>query len=171
MKKVSLIVIGLLSLLTVGYAYIDKDLVESTNNKIYYEKIEEQYNNKSINEEQENYEEDKESEVVSEKDYEVTLNAPGDTYSYKAVITNSTNHDAVIDSLTLGNLTESQERYLDYTVTYEDETPIKVGDIIEKNSKKTVVITVTFKTDITKEDLPQTNEEVDLTLSINFNYQ
>ena len=57
------------------------------------------------------------------------------------------------------NLTTEQAKYLNYTITYADETPIEQLNLLSKKSgntptRDTIVVTVEYKKDIIIEDLP-----------------
>ena len=63
-------------------------------------------------------------------------------------------------------LTKEQQRYLTYTVTYEDGQEIKTDDILRANDKVTLKVRVEFKFDITEEDLPKEEQNIGLDFNI-----
>ena len=80
-------------------------------------------------------------------------------------ITNNSNKNAKIDTIEKTGLTEQQKKYLDYNITYLDGTEVKVGDIFNAGETKTAKVRVEYLTNVSKEDLPTTDEDV----SYNFN--
>ncbi len=99
--------------------------------------------------------------------YNTNIEKPGDFYGFKADIVNDGTIDAKIDSINVAGLLERHKRYLEYTVTYQDGTEIKINDIIKANTKKTVYVKLRMKEDIEAEDLPNEEEQIDLSLQIN----
>lgn len=99
--------------------------------------------------------------------YNTNIEKPGDFYGFSADIVNDGTIDAKIGSINLDGLSERHKRYLEYTVSYLDGTEIKINDIIKANTKKTVYVKLCMKEDINAEDLPDTDEKIDLSLQIN----
>ena len=56
--------------------------------------------------------------------YSVNLTKPGDAYRFNVDIVNGGTLDAMITILTNTTLTAEQQKYVEYSVTYADETPL-----------------------------------------------
>lgn len=100
---------------------------------------------------------------TTDLEYSVTLNKPGDVYKFYVDIVNEGSLDAMINVVKMTDLTNEQKKYINYTVTYEDETPIEKLNLLAKKSgdtptKDTIVVTIEFKKDIAEEDLPTTGD-------------
>ncbi|MBQ3306853.1 MAG: hypothetical protein IJG68_01515 [Bacilli bacterium] len=92
-------------------------------------------------------------------DFEVTLSTPGDFYEFTVDVENDGSIDAMIGTLTktlkVNNVTVSEiPDYLNYSVTYENDTEILEKHLLAKGKKETLKIRLEFKTDIEVEDLP-----------------
>ena len=104
-------------------------------------------------------------------DYSVNLKAPGDYVKYFFDVVNDGTFDAEITSLTIPTpkctgtgenaLTDAQNvcNNLTYTLTYDDNTPVSVGDILlnkeESNHVKHLILTLTYKDTVTSDLLPK----------------
>ena len=98
--------------------------------------------------------------------FECDLKQPGDTFEFTVDMVNESNKDAKVDEKYITELTDKQQRYLKYTVTYEDGTEINKDDILKSNETKTLKVKVEFLFDITEEDLPTEKENLDLSFNI-----
>ncbi len=98
--------------------------------------------------------------------FKCDLKQPGDIYEFTVDMVNESNKDAKVDEKFITELSDKQQRYLKYTVTYEDGTEIKKNDILKSNETKTLKIKVEFLFDITEEDLPTEKENLDLSFNI-----
>lgn len=94
-------------------------------------------------------------------DFSVTLNEPGDSYTFEIPIRNEGSIDAILKTYTNTELTVAQAKYLDYTVEYKTaanaeagQEVIAVNDGIQAGNNVVVVVTVTYKKDISAADLP-----------------
>ncbi|MBQ3307331.1 MAG: hypothetical protein IJG68_03955 [Bacilli bacterium] len=92
-------------------------------------------------------------------DFEVTLSLPGDFYEFTVDVVNSGTIDGMIGTLekTLiinNEIVSEVPDYLNYTVTYEDDTEILENHLLAINTTETFKIRLEFKTDI--EELPET---------------
>ena len=62
-------------------------------------------------------------------------------------------------------LNEEQQKYLDYVVSYENGDSILENDIVRANGSVRIKIIVSFKTDISAQDLPVNGDCLNLSLS------
>ena len=105
--------------------------------------------------------------------YEVTLEKPGDYYSFDINVVNDGTFDANLTKITMSQLTTQQAKYLNYTVTY-DGTPYTVttnnlaNTIVAKTGSKKVNVKVEYVLPEASIDLP--NEEVTITLNAALDY-
>ncbi len=101
----------------------------------------------------------------------VTLNLPGDEYSFTVDAVNDGTVDAMLESATLkmnGSVITTLPNYLDYSVTYGDGTPIIKKHLLAAGDTETFLVTVTFKRDIDEEDLLDTMESNSLSFEANY---
>ena len=97
------------------------------------------------------------------------LDKRGDFYEFTIDIINNGTLDAMIDSIEkTPALTSEQEKYLIYTITYENDEEIKKNHLIKINEFVRIKVRVEFKNDITASDLPQTQQVLNLGLHINY---
>lgn len=156
------LLVGVLSLLlfiTIGFCSINKTLKFENNQQILLTNI------KPVTMT------NKENLIIEETqdgvNYNINLEKPGDYYSFTIDLINNTSNKQKIDSIELPSLTEKQQKYFEYKVTYLNGEEIREKDIIESNSKITLKVSLHFRKDITVEDLPIEADVFDLSLHIN----
>ena len=98
----------------------------------------------------------------------VSLSTPGDKVTYTVDLVNKGTINAKIDKIEKTALTEEQQKYLTFKVTDKNGYEIKQGDILEKGETKKITITIEFKKDLTKEDLPKQTSTISLSYKLNF---
>ena len=97
-----------------------------------------------------------------------TLKLPGDEYSFSVNIRNKGTIDAMISEIIDTSLTPEQEKYATCSVGYYDGTEIKEKDKIAAGEVLPLKITVTYKEDLTADDLPSELTLSNLSLSIEY---
>lgn len=144
----------LISIITIGFSFINNT---SSNLLVDYKNIEvvKSSNDFIINQTSEGIE------------YNVSLNTPGDYYEFNVDLVNGSNTNVRISEINNNTLTDRQKEFLDYKILYLDKRPIKVNDIIESNSKRTIKIIIYFKEDIERYNLPDKDEVIFLNLDVN----
>ena len=110
-------------------------------------------------------EETKAAEIT---DINVSLSIPGDKVTYTVDLVNEGTINAKIDKIEKTTLTEEQQKYLTFKVTYKDGTEVSEGDILSKEERKNLIITIEFIKDLTKEDLPKQTSTISLSYKLNF---
>ena len=103
--------------------------------------------------------------------FSIVLNKPGQYYSFTADIANKGNTDAKIYNIIESGLTARQRKFLIFNVKYNDGTTISPEDTLLKGEKKKIKVLVKFKNDedgIEAEDLPQTQQVLDLQYHITY---
>lgn len=161
MKKVRLIIIiiAIVTIITSNvYAYNTQNKKETNENlNIKYENIIVKSSKKyDIN------------LIDNNIDFKCYLEIPGEYFEFTVDIINTSKYNAKIDSIEKTILSPNEKRYLSYLVTYSDNSIIKKNDKILSNQKITIKVSVKYKFDIEKEDLPQKNQDISLSLNINF---
>lgn len=99
--------------------------------------------------------------------YNALLETPGDYYAYLVDIKNNGSYDAKVESYLTTVMTVEQAKYLSYSLTYEDGTPIMEGDLLPSGSKKTIKVITSFKE---VEDIDSLDENITVSLVGKINY-
>lgn len=106
-------------------------------------------------------------------DYDVTLNAPGDSVSYTFDIANNGTFDATITSVSIptprctgtgDNATVDATNVcnnITYSLNYSDGGAVNVGDTLASKEKKTVKLTLAYKDTVTADVLPSNDVTVE----------
>ena len=100
--------------------------------------------------------------------FTVKLTQPGDYYEFTVDEVNAGTIDGMISSIVKTGLTESQAKYLDYTVNYSDGTAVSEKQLLAANQTETIKVRVAFKKDLTASDLPTTDTTLNLSFSLNY---
>ena len=98
----------------------------------------------------------------------VRFNNPGDFYEFTIDAVNAGDIDAMLNTVTNIELTEDQEKYIDYTVTYEDGEELAQYQELNSGDTCTFKVKASFKEDIEKEDLPVNGDSIDITLDTEY---
>ena len=105
---------------------------------------------------------------ANEVTYSVTLSNPGDYYEFTVDAVNAGSIDAMIDSFSNTGLTTAQQKYLQYTVTYNDGGAFANKQYLKHGVTEKYKVKVSYKTDINPDDLPTSNQTITLTFSVNY---
>ena len=101
--------------------------------------------------------------------FSTTLNNPGDFYEFTIDVVNDGSIDAMIDGVSkTPTLTETQGKYLNYIVEYQNGESINTKQLVSKNSFVRLKVRVEFRKDITASDLPTTSETLNLAFTVNY---
>ena len=115
------------------------------------------------------------NEASAKVEFTATLKEPGDSYSFEIPINNEGSIDAVLESFSNTELTTEQAKYLDYTVEYKSVATgtktVTSRDAIHANKGVTLVVTVTYKNDITANDLPSGTSDPVFSSTFTVNYK
>lgn len=95
-------------------------------------------------------------------DFDVNLQTPGDFYSFTVDVVNSGTIDAMLSETLKNGLLIEQEAYVEYIVTYSDGEEILLKDSLPGGEKDTLLVTVKYSDDITAEDLPTEDQNINL---------
>ncbi len=103
--------------------------------------------------------------------YEVTLTKPGDFYEFNVDVVNEGTIDAMIESVSskLNNVEiTTLPNHLEYSVTYEDDIAIAPNQLLEAGNSETYKVRIGYKKDINPEDLPSTDETLNLLFTVTY---
>ena len=171
-KLSTLLLVAILLLLTVGYAYLSTNLnitgtstINSSNWNVYFDNVQVTAGSVTAT-----------TPVIDTAKtavtYEVTLNKPGDFYEFTVDVKNDGSIDAMVESVS-SKLNNSEittlPDYLDYSVTYDDGREVYSKQKLSSSSKETYKIHIGYKKDITANQLP--GEAQTLSLSFTTKYE
>lgn len=100
------------------------------------------------------------SDNEKEIEYDINFKEPGDFLIFTVDVKNDGTIDGMIEKVenSFYNEAETQKinlpNYLDYSITYDDDTEIEKDHILEVDDFVTYRVMVEYKKDIEKEDLP-----------------
>ena len=101
--------------------------------------------------------------------FSTTLTKPGDFYEFTIDVVNGGSIDAMIDSVTkTPSLTDTQKKYLNYIVEYQNGESITTKQLVYKNTYVRLLVKVEFRKDISASDLPTTSETLNLAFTVNY---
>ena len=101
--------------------------------------------------------------------FTTSLTNPGDFYEFTIDVINNGTIDAMIDSITKSpKLTDTEKKYLNYIVEYQNGEAISNKQLVEKDSFVRLKVKVEFRNDISASDLPTTSETLNLSFQINY---
>ena len=101
--------------------------------------------------------------------FSTTLSKPGDFYEFTIDVINSGTIDAMIDGITkTPDLTDTQKKYLNYIVEYQNGTVISTKQLVSKNSYVRLKVKLEFRKDISVSDLPTQSETLNLSFKVNY---
>ena len=174
---VYLLIILLVSI-GIGYAFLNQDLtingtgkVTANNWSIYFDNI--VFNSGNVALSTGDSAAAINSTTLTDVTYTITLQKPGDFYEFTVDVVNDGSLDAMVSTVSnkLGGVeidaTHPLPNYLNYSVTYDDGVAIAPNHLLEAGDTETYKVRLEYKTDITANDLPTTNQ----TLTINFSVE
>lgn len=168
-KKIILVI--LILFISIGFAYLTSNL--SINGLATIKKSVWDVHFENITNENENVLTINNPAVISDNklkiDFEVTLDQPGQEYSFYVDVVNKSTFDVMINNVALTGLTSEQEKWIKNTVTYSDGISIQKYDVLKENSLEVLRVSVKYLDDLTSSDLPTTDSNFSLTLEITFN--
>jgi len=85
---------------------------------------------------------------------------------FDADIVNKGGIDAKIYDIINNGLSDSQKKYMEYTIKYKNGDEIKKDDTLLAGQRKTITIWLKYKDDLEKEDLPDEDEVLKLKYQI-----
>ena len=105
--------------------------------------------------------------------FAVTLEKPGDVYSFKIDATNYGTIDAKMKKITMSGLTAAEAKYVSYTISYAGvnytETTDNLNHALAADASHAVIVTVRYNLPENPTDLPTTeNHTVNLTAAFDY---
>ena len=97
------------------------------------------------------------------------LEKTGDFYEFTVDVVNNGTIDAMIDNITeKSELTDSQKKYLSYTVEYKNGEQIAAKQLLKSTEFARLKVRVEYKKNISASDLPTSNETLNLVFTVNY---
>lgn len=170
-NKGKYLIIILLLIVSIGFAFLSSRLdfngianVRPINWKIYFDNVQ-----KNFGQEFEITEPSTSGEDTTSINFEVELADPGDSYSFDVDIVNGGSIDAMYkityDWSTYDD--EHPELYI-FEVKYKDGIELQENDLLKKNSRETITVTVAYNRDIDIESLPTEDKSVNYNLTLEY---
>ncbi len=167
--KIMIILVILLLGLTIGYAILSSNLningtstISNPTWDIHFENVQVKSGSVSTVTQVPTISQDRLS--VS---YAVTFNIPGDFYEFTVDVRNSGTIDGMIESVnsTINGLSPGElPEYMEYSLTYDDDTEIENNHLLTAGEYITYKIRLGFKRDIDPSQLPTSSETFNFTL-------
>ena len=95
--------------------------------------------------------------------YDITLSQPGDKYSFTVDVVNDGSIDAKLSTFVLGGVSTEQDVYVNYTVTGMTQ-----NQVLAAGGTETITVTVEYDANISADQLPNSNQTLNLTAALNF---
>lgn len=158
------IIFILILFVSIGFAFLSRNLningstiIRKTTWDIYFDNLVDDSDNLELN---------VPATISDDKksiDFEVTLKEPGDEYYFYVDIVNSGTIRAMLDNFEVTGLNDSQKKYIDWKVTYNDGVELSRFDLLDAESEETIKVTVRYIEDVNAIDLPSQDEIIQLT--------
>ena len=102
--------------------------------------------------------------------YNVTLSQPGDFYEFTVDIVNKGTLPAKLESIVKEELSDEEDLYANYTVSYVDGTLPNSEDklAVGEENKKTLKVRIEFDENIEAADLPSEAKSFELSYKLNY---
>ena len=169
--NIKIILILLVVCLGIGYSYLNTELningtanINSANWSVYWNNV--QVESGSVSAPTPTIDSDK--TTVS---YTVTLEKPGDYYEFTVDAVNAGTIDAMIetiDSKLNGVTMEEVPAYLDYGISYADDTPLEENQELLHDSTETYKVHIGYADYIEANELPTTNQSLSLEFTVTY---
>ena len=168
-KNKVFLIVALILCITIGYAALTTTLNITGNSEIKNAKWDIHFTNLVVDDT--SVEASTPATIDANKttvNYAVNLVKPGDSYSFAVDVVNEGTIDAMIKTVTNTGLTEEQQKYVEYSITYDNGSELKVKDSLQAGAKKNIKVKVKYKDDINPEDLPQEDKTLNLTFTVEY---
>ena len=165
------IIIVLILFISIGFAYLTSNL-NLTGLAIIKRSVWDVHFENIVNENENVLSINTPAQITNNKlrvDFEVTLDQPGEEYSFYVDVLNNSTFDVALDTLTVLGLTSTQEQWIIPTVTYSDGITPLHNDILKENSLETLRVSVKYNDDLTSNNLPTIDNDFTLTVELKYN--
>jgi len=171
-KGVIVLLVIIAILMTIGFANFAENLNVNGTVTVKSTKWSVHYDNASYKEATGSVAASEKSLTDTDYTFTATLTKPGDVYEATVDIVNDGSFAANLTGITMSTLTEAQQKYLTYTVTYDGKeynaTTSGLTYALNTGDTKTVKVKVAYIQPENSTDLPTTDTTV--TISGSFNY-
>lgn len=178
-KNVQLAVIGVLAFavlfMSIGFAAYSQVLNINGMAKIGTKQWSVHFNPESYQLGEGSVEEDFKTITDNSIEYGITLKKPGDYYLFQIDSVNDGAYDAILDSITMSELSAEQSEYVTYTVTYDDyevsssEDDLRIGLPNDTGvNRKVMMVRVDYNELDPTQSVPEDPIELNLSASLNF---
>ena len=166
----------LILLLGLGYAFLTQNLLINGSGKIQNPTWNIYWDNVVVNNESVEILDGDQAATINPSNktslsYNISLSKPGDFYEFTVDAKNDGSIAGKIDSIESkmnGSVISTLPAYLEYSVTYDNGDAIEVGQLLRSFDKQTYKIRVGYKKDINPSDLPQTNQQLNMTFAVTY---
>ena len=100
--------------------------------------------------------------------FTANLKIPTDEYSFMVYVVNDGSIDAMVSDVVKSGITTNQEKYTEFSVTYSDGQEIKEKDKLGAGERLPIKVKVRYKDDITAADLPSSDQNLSLSVTITY---
>ena len=169
-KNKKIIIVILILFISIGFAYLSASLnitglatIKRSVWDVHFENI--------VNENEDVLNIDTPAVISNNKlrvDFEVSLDQPGQEYSFYVDVLNNSTFDVMVDNVSLTGLTAEQEEWIKPLVTYRDGMKLQKYDRLQENTKETLRVSVKYNGDLTETTLPTTNNDFTVTCIITY---
>lgn len=94
---------------------------------------------------------------------------PADFYEFTVDVKNTGTLDATLENISITpNLENLDINYLTIDVTYDDDTPIEIGDSLNKNTTKTIKVSMKYVDGLTEIEYPDEDQIYQVKVQLNY---
>ena len=174
-----LILIILIAVMSLGYAFLNTDLtingtskIPATSWNVFFDNV--QITTGSVELSSGDVAPTIDSTTLTDISYIITLKEPGSFYEFTVDVKNTGTLDAMIGTITNKmngveiSSTNPLPAYLNYSVTYSDGVPIEQNHLLEAGDTETYKVRVSFRTDIDPSDLPASGATISFSYGVHY---
>ena len=178
-NKLALVLIVLIATLGLGYAFLQTDLtingtgkIAGSNWNIYFDNI--QVTSGSATLQTGDSAPTINPTTLTDITYTITLKEPGEFYEFTVDVVNAGTLNAMVGTITKKingteiSTTNPLPAYLNYAVTYSDDTSIEDNHLLSAGDTETYKVRLAFRTDINPSDLPTAGATLTLSFGVNY---
>ena len=168
-KNKAILIVALILCITIGYAALATTLNITGNSEIKNARWDIHFDNLVVD--SSSVEATTPATIDSNKttiNYGLHLAKPGDSYSFTVDVVNEGTIDGMISVVSNTGLTDEQQKYIEYSITYNDGIQLQEKDGLKAGATKNIKVSVKYKDDINPEDLPSEEKTIDLTFRVEY---
>ena len=98
----------------------------------------------------------------------INLDAPGSFYEFTVDVVNKGTIDAMLSEITSTSLTEEQQKYLEYSITYDDGVAFQNKDSLPANGTETIRVKVKYRDDVSEDNYPKEDQVLVFTIQATY---